>query len=109
MEPYFSILEAWDPPLKCDFIVPSEPHGQGELSYFAQFFNWGHLSRPGGALQMSVSLDNPVCMNDEAEYVIQVYFCLKCLFPVNSHKKKLVLQSDNKNKIKHTVGLMHIS
>lgn len=108
-EPYFSILKAWDPPVKCDFTVPSEPHGQGELSYLGQIFNWGHLSHPGGTLQMLLILDNPVCMNDEAEYVIQVYFWLKCLFPVNTYKKKLVLQSDNKNKIKHTVGLMHIS
>jgi len=60
------------------------------------------LSCPDGALQMSVTLDNPVCTNDEAEYVIQVYFCLKYLFPVNIHKKRLVLQSDNKNKIKHS-------
>lgn len=49
-------------------------------------------------------------MNDEAEYVIWVYFCLKCLFPVNNgKKKKLVLQSGNRNKIKHTVVLMHVS
>lgn len=34
-----------------------------------------------GALQMSVTLGNPVSGNDEAEYEIQVYFCLKCLFP----------------------------
>lgn len=47
------------------------------------------LSHPDVALQMSVAVDNPVCMNDETKYVIQVYFCLKCLFPVNIRKKKL--------------------
>lgn len=28
---YFRVLEAWDPPVERDFIVFSEPHGQGEL------------------------------------------------------------------------------
>lgn len=72
------------------FIVSSDLHSQGEVSYFGQVFNWGYLSHPGGALQTSMTLHNPVCMNDEAEHGIQVYFCLKCLLPVNIHKKKLV-------------------
>lgn len=63
------------------------------------------LSHPDVALQMSVAVDNPVCMNDETEYVIQVYFCLKCLFPVNIHKKKLSRSLITKTNLNTDLGL----
>lgn len=67
-ESYSSILKAWDSSAKCHF-VPAESHDQGELSWCGQLFNWDHLSHPGGALLVSVTLHNPVSMNEEVKYM----------------------------------------
>lgn len=88
-ELHFNILEAWDP-LLGSLLFPLIFIVRVKFLILVRFFNWGYLSHPGGALQTSMTLHNPVCMNDEAEHGIQVYFCLKCLLPVNIHKKKLV-------------------
>lgn len=90
--------------LNVDLLSPLSPI-VSELPDFGQFFNWCCLSCPDVALQTSVTVDNPVCMNDETEYVTPVFFCLKCLFAVNIHKKKLSCSLITKTKLNTDLGL----
>lgn len=72
-----------------NLLSPLSPIVRVNFLILVSFLVGAVLSHPDVAFQILVTVDNPVCMNDEIKYVTEGYFCLKCLFPVNIRKKKL--------------------